>query len=116
MKPPLRNPVDGEKRSSPAPLRSAPLHFLPRIMANIHSPRFLLKYVSRDELAVLARGSGGIVELRLEMLKFEEPAPLFGLVRYRRRSVLIKFVPETCSRLVQGQFQHQHPHHTSLGS
>ncbi len=66
-------------------------------------PRFLLKYVSRDEIELLGRGNGGIVEIRNSIAKYEEESPLFGFLRYRRRNVLIKYVPETCSRLVQGR-------------
>ena len=65
--------------------------------------RFLLKYVSRDEIELLDRGNGGIVEIRKGIANFEEPSPLFGFLRYRRRNVLIKYVPDECSRLVQGK-------------
>jgi hypothetical protein len=66
--------------------------------------RFLLKYVARDEIDLLGRGNGGIVEIRNAIAQYEEPSPLFGFLRYRRRNVLIKYVPEECSRLVQGEF------------
>jgi hypothetical protein len=66
--------------------------------------RFLLKYISRDEIELLGRGNGGIVEIRNKIASFEEPSPLFGFLRYRRRNVVIKYVPEDCSRLVQGEF------------
>lgn len=33
----------------------------------------------------------------------EETSPLFGFLRYRRRNVLIKYLPEDCSRLIQGE-------------
>lgn len=33
----------------------------------------------------------------------QEESPLFGFLRYRRRNVVIKYVPESCSRLVQGE-------------
>jgi hypothetical protein len=65
-------------------------------------PRFLLKYTSRDEVGLLARGTGGIVEIRNAIAHYEEPSPLFGFLRYRRRNVIIKYMPEDCSRLVQG--------------
>jgi hypothetical protein len=65
--------------------------------------RFLLKYVSRDEIELLGKGNGGIVEIRKIISQFEEPAPLYGFLRYRRRNVVIKYVPEDCSRLVQGE-------------
>lgn len=65
--------------------------------------RFLLKYASRDEVDLLGRGNGGIVEIRNAISQYEELSPLFGFLRYRRRNVIIKYVPEDCSRLVQGE-------------
>jgi hypothetical protein len=44
------------------------------------------------------------VEIRNSIAQYEEPSPLFGFLRYRRRNVVIKYVPEECSRLVQGEF------------
>lgn len=43
------------------------------------------------------------MEIRNAIAQFEEPSPLFGFLRYRRRNVVIKYVPEECSRLVQGE-------------
>lgn len=43
------------------------------------------------------------MELRNTIAQYEEPSPLFGFLRYRRRNVIIKYVPEDCSRLVQGE-------------
>jgi hypothetical protein len=65
--------------------------------------RFLLKYVSRDEIEIQGHGKGGIVELREAIKQYTELSPLFGYIRYRRRNVLIKFVPDGVSRLVQGK-------------
>lgn len=67
--------------------------------------RFLLKYTSRDEVDVLAKGSGGTVDMRNNIAQYEETSPLFGLLRYRRRNVIIKYLPEGCSRLIQGMSQ-----------
>ncbi|EGY19496.1 hypothetical protein VD0002_g4670 [Verticillium dahliae] len=64
---------------------------------------FLLKYASRDEVAVLSRGNGGIVEMRNNIAQFEENSPLFGFLRYRRRNVIIKYLPEGTSRLIQAR-------------
>lgn len=64
--------------------------------------RFLLKYASRDEIELLGRGNGGIVEIRNNIAQYEETSPLFGFLRYRRRNVLIKYLPDDCSRLIQG--------------
>ncbi|PQE23720.1 gpi-anchored cell surface glyco protein [Rutstroemia sp. NJR-2017a WRK4] len=65
--------------------------------------RFLLKYASRDEIELMGRGNGGIVEIRNAIGQYEEPSPLFGFLRYRRRNVVIKYVPDGCSRLVQAR-------------
>ncbi|KAJ4391205.1 hypothetical protein N0V93_004822 [Gnomoniopsis smithogilvyi] len=64
---------------------------------------FLLKYASRDEVEVLVRGSNGVVEMRSNIEQYEDPSPLFGFLRYRRRNVLVKFMPEGCSRLIQAR-------------
>ncbi|KAF7919958.1 uncharacterized protein EAE98_009192 [Botrytis deweyae] len=64
---------------------------------------FLLKYASRDEIELMGRGNGGIVEIRNKIGQYEEPSPLFGFLRYRRRNVVIKYVPDGCSRLVQAR-------------
>lgn len=64
--------------------------------------RFLLKYASRDEVELLGRGNGGIVEIRNNIAQYEEKSPLYGFLRYRRRNVIIKYLPEGCSRLIQG--------------
>jgi hypothetical protein len=69
---------------------------------NFARNRFLLKYASRDEVELLGRGNGGIVEIRNAIAAHEELEPLFGFLRYRRRNVIIKYLPEDCSRLVQG--------------
>ncbi|KAH0547531.1 hypothetical protein FGG08_000256 [Glutinoglossum americanum] len=64
---------------------------------------FLLKYVSRDEVELLGRGSSGVVEIRGIISQYTEESPLYGFIRYRRRSILIKYVPEMTSRLVQAR-------------
>ncbi|KAF7957632.1 hypothetical protein EAE96_003206 [Botrytis aclada] len=64
---------------------------------------FLLKYASRDEIELMGRGNGGIVEIRNKIGQYEEPSPLFGFLRYRRRNVVIKYMPDGCSRLVQAR-------------
>lgn len=62
----------------------------------------MLKYAGRDVLELLGRGNGGIVEIRNAIAQYEDPSPLYGFLRYRRRNVIIKYLPEDCSRLVQG--------------
>ncbi|KAI1808461.1 hypothetical protein F4811DRAFT_240170 [Daldinia bambusicola] len=64
---------------------------------------FLLKYANRDEVELLDRGSGGIVDIRGAIAKYEEVSPLYGFLKYRRRSVLLKYQPEDCSRLIQAR-------------
>ncbi|GAP89731.1 putative gpi-anchored cell surface glyco protein [Rosellinia necatrix] len=64
---------------------------------------FLLKYASRDEIDILDSGNGGITDIRSAIARYEEPSPLYGFLRYRRRSVIIKYIPEDCSRLVQAR-------------
>jgi hypothetical protein len=65
--------------------------------------RFLLKYATRDEVELLARGTGGITEVRNEVSRYSESMPLYGFLRYRRRNVILKYMPEDCSRLIQGK-------------
>ncbi|KAL6850649.1 hypothetical protein ACO1O0_007773 [Amphichorda felina] len=64
---------------------------------------FLLKYASRDEVEVLGTGKGGIAELRKAVAEYDETNPLYGFLKYRRRNVLIKYLPEGCSRLIQAR-------------
>ncbi|KAK3504604.1 hypothetical protein B0T13DRAFT_485563 [Neurospora crassa] len=64
---------------------------------------FLLKYASRDELELLGQGTGGIVEIRNAIAEYEDKSPLYGYMRYRRRNVILKYLPEGCSRLVQAR-------------
>jgi len=67
--------------------------------------RFLLKYASRDEIELLGRGNGGIVEIRNAIAQHDKATPLFGFLRYRRRNVILKYLPDDCSRLIQGLSQ-----------
>ncbi|KAK5119059.1 hypothetical protein LTR62_000270 [Meristemomyces frigidus] len=64
---------------------------------------FLLKYTSRDSVALLGRGKAGVHEARIALAKYEEKSPLYGLIIYRRRKVLIKYIPEGTSRLLQAR-------------
>ena len=66
--------------------------------------RFLLKYAARDEVELLSNGNGGETELRSAIAEYEEPSPLYGFLKYRRRNVVIKYLPEGCSRLIQGPY------------
>jgi hypothetical protein len=43
-----------------------------------------------------------VVEVRIAIEQYEEKSPVYGLVQYRRRKVVLKYVPEGTSRLLQG--------------
>jgi len=67
--------------------------------------RFILSYASRDNVEVHAQGVGGAHEMRDAALSYYQSSdtkPLFGLIQFRRRKVLIKLVPEGTSRLLLG--------------
>ncbi|KAK6438672.1 hypothetical protein LTR95_005132, partial [Oleoguttula sp. CCFEE 5521] len=64
---------------------------------------FLLRYVNRDSVELLSRGKNGVHEARNAIAKYEEQSPLYGLIIYRRRKVLIKYIPEGTSRLLQAR-------------
>lgn len=71
--------------------------------------RFLLSYTARDAVAVLGQGNGGVDEMRECVKGYEDregegAKPLFGMVVYRRKRVLVKVVMEGTSRLIQGAF------------
>ncbi|KAK3680022.1 hypothetical protein LTR78_000399 [Recurvomyces mirabilis] len=72
---------------------------------------FLLKYTSRDSVALLGRGKAGVHEARVALAKYEEASPLYGLIIYRRRKVLIKYIPDGTSRLLQERYS---PYETLL--
>jgi hypothetical protein len=87
---------------------------LPRFRANGNNAdrdrpafvRFLLKYVSRDEVSLLGRGTGGVPDVRTAIEGYEEKSPLYGFLQYRRRKVVLKYVPDGISRLLQGERQY----------
>ena len=64
---------------------------------------FLLKYMSRDEVELYKAGSNGLIETRDAVSQYEEISPLFGFLQFRRKKVLLKYVPEGTSRLLQGK-------------
>lgn len=64
---------------------------------------FLLKYATRDEIEVHCQGKNGIVEMRNAIAEYEEPSPLYGFLKYRRRNVIVKYQPDDCSRLIQAR-------------
>lgn len=64
--------------------------------------RFLIKYITRDEVDLLEKGNGGLIEVNEAVKKYEEQSPLYGFINYRRRKVVLKYIPEGTSRLLQG--------------
>ena len=78
--------------------------------ANDFFSRFLLKYISREEVGLLGKGNGGLVEVQEAVNRYEEQSPLYGFIQYRRRKVILKYIPEGTTRLLQGQF---FPFHSS---
>lgn len=66
--------------------------------------RFLVKYVARDAVGLLSRGTGGVAEIRISIDGYEEMSPLYGFLQYRRRKIILKYIPEGISRLLQGTF------------
>jgi hypothetical protein len=68
-----------------------------------------MHYTAKDAVEVFARGTKGVPEMRAAAEKhFNEressagPNPLFGMVHFRRRKILIKIVLDGTSRLIQG--------------
>jgi hypothetical protein len=51
---------------------------------------------------VLTRGTGGAGEIRAAVAQYDDKSPLYGFMLYRRRKVLVKYVPDGTSRLLQG--------------
>nr|POF13914.1 hypothetical protein CFP56_02938 [Quercus suber] len=66
---------------------------------------FLLKYASRDSVELYGRGRSGVHEARNAISSYKDQSPLYGLIIYRRRKILIKYIPEGTSRLLQVHFQ-----------
>lgn len=61
-----------------------------------------MSYVTRDTVDLLAQGSGGVSEARKAVESYEEKSPLYGVVQYRRKKFILKYVPDGTSRLLQG--------------
>lgn len=62
----------------------------------------LLKYTSRCSVELLGRGDGGVHETRNIILQYKEQSPLYGLILYRRRKVLIRYIPDGTSQRLEG--------------
>ena len=72
------------------------------LQINSFTYRFLLEYTSRDQVGLFEKGCGGLPEVQEAVQKYQEQSPLFGFIQYRRRKVLLRYVPEGTSRLLQG--------------
>ncbi|KAL7268061.1 hypothetical protein RUND412_009329 [Rhizina undulata] len=66
---------------------------------------FWIKYASRDEVELLSQGSNGAEEMRGVAMKELDDSPLYGFIRFRRRNILIKYVPEGTSRVLKARSQ-----------
>ncbi|KAI5807060.1 hypothetical protein EDC01DRAFT_11747 [Geopyxis carbonaria] len=66
---------------------------------------FWIKYTSRDEVELLTRGNNGAEEMRAIAVDQPDDSPLYGFIRFRRRSVLVKLIPEGTSRVLKARSQ-----------
>ena len=55
-------------------------------------------------------------EARNALAAYAEASPLYGLLMYRRRRILIKYIPEGTSRLLQGESRKIHIDRTVVAS
>ncbi|KAF8451849.1 hypothetical protein BGX38DRAFT_1269152 [Terfezia claveryi] len=65
----------------------------------------LLKYASRDEVELLAKGTNGATEMRERITEEPDDSPLYGFIRHRRRSIIVHYVPEATSRVLKARSQ-----------
>ncbi|KAI9816757.1 MAG: hypothetical protein M1827_001402 [Pycnora praestabilis] len=63
----------------------------------------LLKYCSRDRVELLNHGTGGVAEAREAVSYFRDISPLYGFIHYRSWKVVLKYIPEGTSRLLQAR-------------
>lgn len=54
-------------------------------------------------MGLLDKGNGGLAELEEVVNRYEEQSPLYGFIQYRRRKVILKYIPEGTSRLLQAR-------------
>ncbi|MCJ1308940.1 hypothetical protein MMC25_002595 [Agyrium rufum] len=64
---------------------------------------FLMKYATRDTVEIYKNGGNGVVEARQAIAEYDEQSPLFGVLQFRRKKVLLKYVPGGTSRLLQAR-------------
>ncbi|KAF2486386.1 hypothetical protein BDY17DRAFT_291404 [Neohortaea acidophila] len=60
----------------------------------------LLKYITRDSVDLLGCGKNGVHEARAVVAKYPDPSPLYGVIIYRRRKILLKYLPPGTSRVL----------------
>ncbi|KAH0602286.1 uncharacterized protein H6S33_009830 [Morchella sextelata] len=66
---------------------------------------FWIKYTSRDDVELLCQGINGAEEMREAAEKEPDDSPLYGFIRFRRRNILIKYIPEGTSRVLKARSQ-----------
>ncbi|KAK6350084.1 hypothetical protein TWF696_006331 [Orbilia brochopaga] len=66
---------------------------------------FLMKYETRDDIALLGKGASAVKDMRDLISKQPDDSPIYGFIRYRRRNILIKLVPENTSRVLKARSQ-----------
>ena len=66
------------------------------------SDRFLLHYVTRDELGVLAQGGDGLPGIKQAFAAYTEQSPLYGFICHHEKTALLRYVPSSTTRLLQG--------------
>lgn len=56
-------------------------------------------------MELLTKGGDGAEGMRAVVMREPEDSPLYGFIRFRRRSVLVKYVPEATSRVLKGELR-----------
>ncbi|KAL9119711.1 MAG: hypothetical protein Q9187_003738, partial [Circinaria calcarea] len=74
---------------------------------------FLLRYLSRDEVHLFKEGTGGFAQAKDAVSEYEDKSPLYGLTEYKGRKVLLKYMPDGTSRLLQAIIE-RFPHDAIL--
>ncbi|KAK6536522.1 hypothetical protein TWF281_000750 [Arthrobotrys megalospora] len=66
---------------------------------------FLLKYETRDDITLLGKGASAVKDMRELISNEPDDSPIYGFIRYRRRNILIKLVPDNTSRVLKARSQ-----------
>ncbi|EWC48165.1 hypothetical protein DRE_02269 [Drechslerella stenobrocha 248] len=66
---------------------------------------FLMKYESRDDVGLLDKGTSAVKDMRDLISQQPDDSPIYGFIRYRRRNILIKVVPDATSRVLKARSQ-----------